>query len=110
MNMVLLFGARACITVVLLALPLGAAPADEAVPPALPSPAAALASPGDKGYKIEKPGTITFTVGVVIKGKVEKPQVVIFLPKEKSYHEEFSFVRSFKNDLLKPLPFIPIEE
>lgn len=109
MNKVLC-SARICIMAVWLVWPLGAAPADESVPPPLPSPAAALASPGDKGYKIEKPGTITFTVGVVIKGKVEKPQVVIFLPKEKSYHEEFSFVRSFKNDLLKPMPLAPLEE
>ncbi len=64
----------------------------------------------DKGYRIEKPGTITFTVGVKIKGKVEKPQVVIFLPKEESLYREMSFSYSFKEDISKPLPFVPILE
>ncbi len=64
----------------------------------------------DKGYRIEQPGTITFTVGVKIKGKVEKPQVVIFLPKEKSEYRELSFSYSFKNDLAEPLSFEPIVE
>ena len=66
--------------------------------------------PDDKGYRIEKPGTITFTQGVVIKGKVEKPQVVIFLPKEKPIYEEPSFNRSFIQDIFKPLPLSPLKE
>lgn len=64
----------------------------------------------DIGYRIEQPGTITFTVGVKIKGKVEKPQVVIFLLKEKSQYREMSFSYSFQKDIYKPLPFIPIIE
>lgn len=59
-------------------------------------------------YRIEKPGTITFTVGARIKGKVEKPQVMIFLPKEKVHYQEITLERSFKQDLLEPLPFVPM--
>jgi hypothetical protein len=62
------------------------------------------------GYKIEKPGTITFTVGVLIKGKAEKPQVVIFLPKEKPFYEPMNFDRSFVKDIMKPLPLAPVVE
>ncbi len=64
----------------------------------------------DTGYRIDVPGTITFTVGVKIKGKVEKPQVVIFLPKEKSYYRDMSFSYSFEKEISKPLPFVPIIE
>lgn len=62
----------------------------------------------DTGYRIDVPGTITFTVGVKIKGKVEKPQVVIFLPKERSYYRDMKFSYSFENEISKPLPFVPI--
>lgn len=61
-------------------------------------------------YKIEKPGTITFTVGVKIKGKVEKPQVMIFLPKEKSIYKEHELDRSFSSELSQPLDFKPLIE
>jgi hypothetical protein len=64
-------------------------------------------APDQGGYKIEKPGTITFTVGVTIKGKVEKPQVVIFLPKEKSQYEPMNFERSFATDIMNPAPLNP---
>lgn len=59
-------------------------------------------------YRIEKPGTITFTVGARIKGKVEKPQVMIFLPKEKPDYQEITLERTFKQDLMEPLPFVPL--
>jgi hypothetical protein len=59
-------------------------------------------------YRIEKPGTITFTVGARIKGKVEKPQVMIFLPKEKAHYQEITLERTFEQDLLEPLPFMPM--
>jgi len=84
--------------------------------------AAAAASPGQApaakphdstdqaGYRIEQPGTITFTVGMVIKGKIEKPQVMIFLPKEKTYFRTQKFTHSFTDDLEEPLPFTPILE
>jgi hypothetical protein len=61
-------------------------------------------------YKIEKPGTITFTVGVKIRGKVEKPQVIIFLPKEKSIYKEHVLDRSFSAELSQPLDFEPLIE
>ena len=62
------------------------------------------------GYKIDQPGTITFTVGVKIKGKVEKPQVMIFLPKEKTQYKKNVLDHSFSEDLSEPLPYIPIIE
>ncbi|MBD3344843.1 MAG: hypothetical protein GF401_07250 [Chitinivibrionales bacterium] len=66
-------------------------------------------SRSETGYRIDAPGTITFTVGVKIKGKVEKPQVVIFLPKEKPHYREVDFERSFKKELMESLPFEPVE-
>lgn len=60
-----------------------------------------------QGYRIEKPGTITFTVGVKIKGKVEKPQVMIFLPKEKPVYKEITLTHSFYADIMEALPFEP---
>jgi hypothetical protein len=63
-----------------------------------------------KGYRIDQPGTITFTVGMVIKGKVEKPQVLIFLPKEKTQFKQLDFSHSFKDELSEPLPFSPLVE
>ncbi len=62
------------------------------------------------GYRIDKPGTITFTVGVKIKGKVEKPQVMIFLPKEKPFFSKATFSYSFMDDIMKPMPLTPIEK
>jgi hypothetical protein len=70
----------------------------------------AEASGGGASYRIDKPGTITFTVGVKIKGKVEKPQVMIFLPKEKPYYNKATFAYSFMDDIMKPLPFTPVEK
>ncbi len=64
----------------------------------------------NQAYKIEKPGTITFTVGVKIKGKVEKPQVMIFLPKEKPVYKDHVLDRSFAAELAEPLDFSPIIE
>jgi hypothetical protein len=62
------------------------------------------------GYRIDKPGTITFTVGVKIKGKVEKPQVMIFLPKEKPVYKEVTITHSFYDDIMEPLPLTPEEK
>lgn len=67
-------------------------------------------SAGGAAYRIDKPGTITFTVGVKIKGKIEKPQVMIFLPKERPYYSKATFAYSFMDDIMKPLPFTPIEK
>ena len=73
-------------------------------------PASDSAAAASQGYHIEQPGTITFTVGVKISGKVEKPQVMIFLPKEKTLYREEVFTRSFRDELLQPLPFTPQDQ
>ena len=73
-------------------------------------PAVDNAAKEGQGYRIERPGTITFTVGVKIKGKVEKPQVMIFLPKEKPVYKEITLTRSFYSDIMEPLPFDPGEK
>ena len=65
-------------------------------------------SGSEKGYTIEEPGTITFKVGLKIKGKVAKPQVVIFLPKEETIQRDMSFERSFTDNIMESLPFVPI--
>jgi hypothetical protein len=70
-------------------------------------PGADAASKDGQGYRIDKPGTITFTVGVKIKGKVEKPQVMIFLPKEKPVYKEIEIAHSFYKDIMEPLPLQP---
>ena len=81
-------------------------------------PASGTVSPSDstsvpesqEGYRIDQPGTITFTVGVKISGKVEKPQVMIFLPKEKTQYRNEMVQRSFREELSQPLPFTPLME
>jgi hypothetical protein len=88
---------------------LQAGPAADAGPKVKP-PAAPKDTVTQQGYRIDQPGTITFTVGMVIKGKVEKPQVMIFLPKEKSYFREQEFSHSFGDELSRPLPFSPLLE
>jgi hypothetical protein len=70
--------------------------------------AGAMAAKEDKGYRIDKPGTITFTVGITVKGKVEKPQVIIFLPKEKPVYRTAPVSMSFLQDIMKPIPFVPV--
>jgi hypothetical protein len=74
--------------------------------PVLPSVPAAEGSE----FVVEQPGTITFKTGIVIVGKVEKPQVIIFLPKEKSYYREIKFSRSFIREIEEPMPFEPVIE
>jgi hypothetical protein len=92
--------------------PVKQAPKPNAAPAA--SPAQAVPKSQDSteqaGYRIEQPGTITFTVGMVIKGKIEKPQVMIFLPKENTFYREQKFTHSFEDELAEPLPFTPILE
>ncbi len=81
-------------------------------------PASGAVSPSDstslsesqEEYRIDQPGTITFTVGVKISGKVEKPQVMIFLPKEKTQYRNEMVQRSFREELSQPLPFTPLME
>ena len=64
----------------------------------------------EQGYRIDQPGTITFTVGVKISGKVEKPQVMIFLPKEKTQYRDQVLSRSFIGEISQPLPFSPVTQ
>jgi hypothetical protein len=90
-------------------LMLQAGPAADAAPKVNP-PGTQKDTVTQPGYRIDQPGTITFTVGMVIKGKVEKPQVMIFLPKEKSYFREQEFSHSFRDELSQPLPFSPLLE
>ncbi|MFP4013646.1 MAG: hypothetical protein ACLFVQ_06140 [Chitinispirillaceae bacterium] len=61
-----------------------------------------------ENYRIETPGTITFTVGTKIKGKVDKPQVMIFLPKERSYYRGMDLTKSFSEQIMQPLPLVPL--
>lgn len=58
----------------------------------------------DANYQIEEPGTITFTAGSKIIGKVEKPQVMIFLVKEKPLYKDITIEYSFKEEILRSLP------
>jgi hypothetical protein len=74
------------------------------------SAATGAAASGGAAYRIDKPGTLTFTGGVKIKGKVEKPQVMIFLPKEKPYYHTTTFSYSFSDEIMKPLPFTAMEK
>jgi hypothetical protein len=67
-------------------------------------------SASQPAFRIDQPGTITFTVGMVIKGKIEKPQVIIFLPKEKTYYRDLKFTHSFAEEIMDPLPFTPVLE
>lgn len=62
------------------------------------------------GYVIDQPGTITFTSGVKIKGKVEKPQVVIFMTKENALSRPMDFDYSFENEIMKPIKLTPLLE
>jgi hypothetical protein len=61
-------------------------------------------------FSVEQPGSITFKTGVVIVGNVEKPQVMIFLPKEKSYYRQVRLSRSFEKDAAEPMLFEPVVE
>ncbi|MBD3419881.1 MAG: hypothetical protein GF398_07175 [Chitinivibrionales bacterium] len=76
---------------------------------ALAIPLRAQEDQKDPGFRIDEPGTITFTVGVKIEGKVEKPQVVIFLPKEEPFYRSIGFSHSFKQDILTSVPFKPVD-
>jgi len=57
----------------------------------------------EKDNIVRRPGEITFTVGAVIEGKVEKPQVIIVFPKEKPKNDTLVFDNSFRSEMLKPL-------
>jgi len=54
-------------------------------------------------YYFQKPGELVFIKGTVIKGKVERPQVMIIIQKEKIKKTEKKLKRSFRKEILKPL-------
>ena len=56
-----------------------------------------------KNYSRSMPGEITFKTGAVIVGKIEKPQVMIVIPKEKPETDSIVFDHSFIKEILKPL-------
>jgi len=76
-----------------------------------PHSAGAQSMPSDSTesgqYSVDAPGTITFTSGSKIEGKVEKPQVIIFLPKQDPVFESNSFEKDYTEDLQRPLTFNP---
>ncbi len=63
-----------------------------------------------QGFRIDEPGTITFTTAMKIEGKIDKPQVVIFLPKEERHYREITFSHSFEDEIMRALPFTPKPE
>lgn len=63
-----------------------------------------------QSYVLRRPGEITFTTGAVIEGKVEKPQVMIILPKEKTLADSILFDQSFRAQMLTPLEIDPRQE
>jgi len=60
-------------------------------------------------FVIKKPGEITFTSGIVIEGRVEKPQVMLVLTKEKIKVEPVIFQQSFVKNITDPLRYNTFE-
>ncbi len=58
---------------------------------------------GTQSYYRARPGEIIFEKGAVIVGKVEKPQVMIVIPKEAPKIDSLEFNHSFISELLTPL-------
>ncbi|KMQ52231.1 hypothetical protein CHISP_0912 [Chitinispirillum alkaliphilum] len=58
-------------------------------------------------YRIEQPGVITFTVGLQIEGRVDKPQVMIFLPKERPVFRNIELKKSFEPQIMQPFSHNP---
>ena len=59
----------------------------------------------DEEFIIKKPGEITFTSGIVIEGRVEKPQVMLVLTKERIKVEPVLFQQSFLKNITDPLRY-----
>ncbi|OGS37574.1 MAG: hypothetical protein A2293_00195 [Elusimicrobia bacterium RIFOXYB2_FULL_49_7] len=59
----------------------------------------------NENYVIRKPGEITFTTGIVIEGRVEKPQVMLILTKERIRLDPVLFRRSFLKDITRSLQY-----
>jgi len=60
-------------------------------------------------YVIRRPGEITFMTGIVIEGRVEKPQVMLVLTKEKIKLEPISFRNTFLKNITNPLRYNTFE-
>jgi len=65
--------------------------------------------PKDDDFIIKKPGEITFTSGIVIEGRVEKPQVMLVLTKEKIKSDPSSYKQSFLKNITDPLRYNTFE-
>ena len=61
------------------------------------------ASAQDDDFVIKKPGEITFTTGIVIEGRIEKPQVMLVLTKERVKIEPLDYEGSFIKSITEPL-------
>ncbi len=79
-----------------------AKPASAAAPKTA-APDTAAKSDDRQSFVLRRPGEITFTTGAVIEGKIEKPQVMIILPKEKIQADSIIFDQSFRAQMLEPL-------
>jgi len=64
---------------------------------------------GQDEFVIKKAGEITFTTGVVIEGRVEKPQVMLILSKEALRLEPETFEKSFINKITRPMQYNAFE-
>jgi len=67
------------------------------------------ANAAEDEFIIKKPGEITFTTGIVIEGRVEKPQVMLVLTKERVKMEELNFEQSFVRNITEPLRYNTFE-
>jgi pyruvate/2-oxoglutarate dehydrogenase complex dihydrolipoamide acyltransferase (E2) component len=92
-----------------------AAPAKPAAAPAKPAaaPAASAETPAAPGsaeeYVIRRPGEITFEQGIIIEGRVEKPQLMLVLTKEKIKLEPVTFEKSFLTHITLPMRYNTFE-
>ncbi|MFH0921238.1 MAG: hypothetical protein V1913_12860 [Fibrobacterota bacterium] len=66
-------------------------------------------APQEESFVIKKPGEITFTSGIVIEGRVEKPQVMLVFIKERIKLEPVVFRQSPIGKITEPLRITPLE-
>jgi hypothetical protein len=57
----------------------------------------------DDDFVIKRPGEITFTSGIVIEGRVEKPQVLLIMTKEKTKLPELKLKASMLRFIEEPV-------
>jgi len=70
--------------------------------------AAPAAQAQDQSFVVKRPGEITFTSGIVIEGRVEKPQVMLVFTKEKIKLEPVVFRQSPLSQITAPLRMTPL--